>query len=189
MTYWGAVLIALAGCRSQPDVTSEVHPTLSPPEGSQSYDACAYILHYPPELLLQVLSPEDVVLVSPSEEAVQITFSARELGEDEVQSSASTLLEALIEQVGRDVPWAFSPASVVDAEGVKVEGLQADGISEGLHWRLFAVIHPAVYFWDNVPTTVAYTMRAQASEDAWEHWRPDVDAILKTFMPISCGPY
>jgi hypothetical protein len=189
MTYWGAVLIALAGCRVQPDAMPDRYPTLAPPEGSRSYDACAYILHYPPELELQVLPSEDVVLISPSADAVRITFSERELREEEAQNSASLLLEDLIEQVDASVSWAFSPAFVVDAEGRKLEGLRADAVSAGLHWRLFAVIHPAIYFWDTEHTTVAYTMRVQVPVDDWGLWSVHLESILTTFTPIACGPY
>jgi hypothetical protein len=156
------ILFYLVSCGAQPTASPKLFPTLAPPDGCQSYDACAYILHYPPALELHALPSEDVVLTSPQDDALRIAFSAREL-EEEAQISLTTLLEALIEQV--------------------------DAISEGVHWRLFAVIHTEIYFWDTVPTTVAYTMHAQVSEESWEGWRSSLDSIVATFMPINCGPY
>jgi hypothetical protein len=185
----GVMLTVLVACRAHPTASHERFPTLAPADGSQSYDACAYILSYPPDLELYVLPSEDVVLTSPQDEAVHITFSARELEEDDAHKSASSLLVALIEEVDASASWAYSPAPVVDAEGMKLDGLQADGISEGLHWRLFTVISTGTYFWDTVPTTVAYSMRAQVPEESWERWRSSLESMIATFQPISCGPY
>jgi hypothetical protein len=186
------LLIAVScACTPLPPIPEpEPLPTPQIPEGYSTYDACAYIIHFPQTLTYEV-NPEneDTILRTQDNDVLHIRFSARELAADERNHTLAHWLEDASSRQAGLASWSYSPVDVIDVNGVKIPGLRGDAVVKGKHNVVLVAVHRDVYFGDTVSTAVLYTITAQVQEGQWSQWRDDIDLILGTFSPIDCGPY
>ena len=160
-----------------------VSTTASPPAGSTLYDACAFRVSYPPELVLDGAG-WFVFFNAKGDESVQASVNARRESGARAETAAKNLAREL---AGGDGDWEFETVTVIDFIGEPLTAVVGNLVAGDEQIRLMVVVRPETLLGNMLPDDVVYEIVARAPESEWPQWDLGFQLIFQTFVPWDCG--
>ena len=158
-------------------------PPSEAPAGSTLYDACAFRVSYPPELVLDGAG-WFVFFNAEGDESVQASVNARRESGARAETAANDLAREL---AGGDGDWEFETVTVIDFIGEPLTAVVGNLVAGDEQIRLMVVVRPETLLGNMLPDDVVYEIVARAPESEWPQWDLAFQLIFQTFVPWDCG--